>query len=710
MKRGLLISILFYFGLTQISAARADVVLLRADQFQSHQRLFLAPLEAWEFRAGPEDPWSYPEIKDQPWIKMNPLALSPDLEDTNDRIEGWFLIKFKLDPSLQNIPLGISRNLWAATDVYLDGELIHSFGDTGKPYEAFNPILKYPIPIDLKIGKEYLLAIHFVDYESLFTQREIRLSPNNLKDFINLTGPDYVDWVTQQHKLTHLYTTLCISVSFLLFFLYWFLAYLNPDQKIFRIIGGFTTVVLLGTLLTFGNTFFEISYSLEKVRFVLFVTCQAIMVLFALFILEWVLTAKISRLSWIILSILLLVNILAHIFSISLPFGLVFLAMLLHFARIMRSHLHLIKGAKMALIAGTVVPTLATLVYIMLHKYDLDLYNEYDKLLLSLTILSPPLFLLAYISVRFKETLVAQKIEAEKVLKVSEEKKTILATQKEQLEILVKKRTEELSKSLENLKSTQAQLIQSEKMASLGELTAGIAHEIQNPLNFVNNFSELNKELVEEANGELEKGDIEETKAILKDLRENSEKINLHGKRAGAIVKGMLEHSRKSEGKKEPVNLNLLADECLKLGFHGLRAKDKTFSADFKALFAEDLPEVSVVRQDIGRVLLNLINNAFYAVHNFGKTQDKEFQPTVTVCTSRVGNQVVISVSDNGKGIPEQILDKIFQPFFTTKPTGEGTGLGLSLSYDIIKAHGGELVVKSKVGEGAIFTITLPIS
>ncbi|WP_084438816.1 ATP-binding protein [Algoriphagus mannitolivorans] len=278
--------------------------------------------------------------------------------------------------------------------------------------------------------------------------------------------------------------------------------------------------------------------------------------------------------------------------------------------------------------------------------------------------------------------------------------------EKDLIEIKLAKQKAE--KALSELKSAQAQLIQSEKMASLGELTAGIAHEIQNPLNFVNNFSEVSGELIDEAQEEIEKGDLEEIKFILQDLKDNLSKINHHGKRAGSIVKGMLEHSRKSEGKKEQVNLNGIADECLKLSFHGLRAKDKSFSADFKTHFAEDLPEVSVVRQDIGRVLLNLINNAFYAVHDFGKTQDKGYKPTVTVSTSQVKDQIEITVSDNGKGIPEQIQDKIFQPFFTTKPTGEGTGLGLSLSYDIIKAHGGSIALSSSPGQGAAFTITLP--
>jgi signal transduction histidine kinase len=274
--------------------------------------------------------------------------------------------------------------------------------------------------------------------------------------------------------------------------------------------------------------------------------------------------------------------------------------------------------------------------------------------------------------------------------------------------IEIKEAKKKAEEALSELKAAQSQLIQSEKMASLGELTAGIAHEIQNPLNFVNNFSEVSGELIDEAQEEIEKGDLEEIKFILQDLKDNLSKINHHGKRAGSIVKGMLEHSRKSEGKKEPVNLNLLADECLKLGVHGLRAKDKSFSADFKTNFAKDLPEVSIVRQDIGRVLLNLINNAFYAVHDFGKTQNKEYKPTVTVSTAQVKDQIEITVTDNGKGIPEQIQDKIFQPFFTTKPTGEGTGLGLSLSYDIVNAHGGKLTARNSPCGGAEFTITLP--
>ena len=272
-----------------------------------------------------------------------------------------------------------------------------------------------------------------------------------------------------------------------------------------------------------------------------------------------------------------------------------------------------------------------------------------------------------------------------------------------------------LEKTLSELKSTQSQLIQSEKMASLGELTAGIAHEIQNPLNFVNNFSEVSNELIDEMNEELDKGEIEEAKAIANEIKQNLEKINHHGKRADAIVKGMLQHSRTSSGQKELTDINALCDEYLRLSYHGLRAKDKSFNAKFETDFDRSLPKINVVPQEIGRVILNLINNAFYAASQPSEGgllgPDSSKIPTVWVSTKKDGTNILISVRDNGNGIPEKIKGKIFQPFFTTKPTGSGTGLGLSLAYDIVtKGHGGALTVETKEGTGTNFQIKLPIS
>ena len=329
-------------------------------------------------------------------------------------------------------------------------------------------------------------------------------------------------------------------------------------------------------------------------------------------------------------------------------------------------------------------------------------------------------------------------IDKEKLkTKGEEEQKKMMASLKDQLEVQVQERTveltrqkEELIQTLDELKSTQSQLIQSEKMASLGELTAGIAHEIQNPLNFVNNFSEVNKDLLTEMKEALAKGDGEEAIQIANDVITNEEKINHHGKRADAIVKGMLQHSRSSSGLKEPTDLNALVDEFLRLAYHGLRAKDKRFNATLHTDFDDRIGKIKLMPQEIGRVVLNLITNAFYAVtekkknlaqtindpgRELGSNLPVHYEPTVWVKTFRNpptderGTDVVISIRDNGNGIPQKYLDKIFQPFFTTKPTGEGTGLGLSISYDIIKVHEGLLKVETKAGEFTEFKIYLPV-
>ena len=280
---------------------------------------------------------------------------------------------------------------------------------------------------------------------------------------------------------------------------------------------------------------------------------------------------------------------------------------------------------------------------------------------------------------------------------------------KQKVNTLLNEQKENIERTLTELKSTQSQLIQSEKMASLGEMTAGIAHEIQNPLNFVNNFSEVNKELLVDLHLEIDKGNLPEIREIAKDLMQNTEKINHHGRRAGSIVKGMLQHSRTSTGQIESIDINNLTDEFMRLAFHGQRAKDKSFNVSLQTDFDHSIGKVNMNPQDIGRVMLNIFNNAFYAVSEKKKITEGNFEPTVTVSTKKAGNKIEICVKDNGIGIPDKVKEKIFQPFFTTKPTGQGTGLGLSLSYDIIRAHQGSLTVISKEGEFTEFMIQLPV-
>ncbi len=290
--------------------------------------------------------------------------------------------------------------------------------------------------------------------------------------------------------------------------------------------------------------------------------------------------------------------------------------------------------------------------------------------------------------------------------------------QKQKANKLLASQKAELESALTNLKSTQSRLVQSEKMASLGELTAGIAHEIQNPLNFVNNFSEVSNELIDELVDEANKGNFDDARRIANDVKQNLEKVSHHGKRADSIVKSMLQHSQSGSGKLELTDINQLCDECLRLSYHGLRAKDKSFNAKFDTNFDANLEKINVVPQEIGRVVLNLINNAFYAATEKKKNNTTGFEPTISITTKKQGarpggpvgrDKIEISVKDNGAGIPQNILDKIFQPFFTTKPTGQGTGLGLSLSYDIVKTHNGEIKVLTEPGKGTTFIVLLPV-
>jgi two-component system, NtrC family, sensor kinase len=339
-------------------------------------------------------------------------------------------------------------------------------------------------------------------------------------------------------------------------------------------------------------------------------------------------------------------------------------------------------------------------------------------------------FVLAIIANKQQKNFDKKLKEQQRLLEIEEANNRLLEAKKLDLETQVAARTaelvaqkEELQQALEHLKATQVQLIQSEKLASLGELTAGIAHEIQNPLNFVNNFSELSVELAKELKEERlkakEERDEELENELVDDLIQNQEKINLHGKRAASIVSGMLQHSRASTGTKELTDINKLADEYLRLSYHGLRAKEKSgsatrFQSDYELISDPKLPQINIVSQDVGRVLLNLINNAFYAVSKRNAISNlpnaPEYKPKVKISTKQIDNQIQITIQDNGIGMSKEVQSKIFQPFFTTKPTGEGTGLGLSLAYDIVtKGHGGTIEVESVEGEGTTFTIKLPL-
>jgi signal transduction histidine kinase len=379
---------------------------------------------------------------------------------------------------------------------------------------------------------------------------------------------------------------------------------------------------------------------------------------------------------------------------------------------VLRKHYH---PARFYLVGWSFL--LGGVVIFMLKDFDLIPYNFFTVKSMQIGSAAEALLLSMALANRIN-LLKQEKEEAQlQTLRSLEENKKLITEQNTLLEKKVEERTGELKQAnkqlltaIQNLEETQAQLIQREKMASLGELTAGIAHEIKNPLNFINNFAEVNAELIEELKSELQANNINAALSLADNIKNNEQKINHHGKRADSIVKGMLEHSRNSSGKKEPTTINALTEECLRLSYHGLKAKDKSFTANFKTEFDENIKKIKVVPQDIGRVLLNVFNNAFYAVNEKAKSSANGYQPLVSVSTKKINDKVEIKVSDNGNGIPHNMVDKIFQPFFTTKPTGQGTGLGLSLSYDVIRAHNGEIKVESREGEGSEFIIKLPLA
>jgi two-component system, NtrC family, sensor kinase len=708
--------VLFSFG-SDCCFGQDSTVNLSASMFDLNQAIVLFNLNGWHFRQGNDPAWARPDLNTTGWKSMKPTEISKKLADKNGRIEGWFRLKIRLDSSFDGMPLFLDVFSWGAADLYVDGKLFRSYGNTGIKGQTFTgtvPSTNRPLSfIHLVLGKEHLIAIHFVNYIRSFPLNLIAGEYLWLQPLLNgpIFTPNNYDFFHELAIYEIIWTTVCIILSLL----FWLLIFQNPRQRNLRLIAFCSTCFALSTLLRYiedqnGDillpSFLTISI-IESLFTVLMVTST-------LLILACVFTNKASRRLVILLSLITIIAFYDRLISNSPTVLIICMAAVIVIALYyVISSWKTLKGAQWAIVAGVLITLFWVFLWVILTLLKIEALPariNYPFLIVEAGIyLSFPFSLLVYVSLRFREIIRDVRENARKVVEVTEEKRQQALNQQTILKEQVKERTAELSQSLENLKATQSQLIQSEKMASLGELTAGIAHEIQNPLNFVNNFSEVNTELIEEADQEIDKGNISEVKTILNDIKENEEKINHHGKRADAIVKGMLQHSRSSSGVKEPTDINALADEYLRLAYHGLRAKDKTFNATMKTDYDQSIGTINIVPQDIGRVILNLITNAFYAVTEKKNQQTESFEPTVTVSTKRINSKAEIKVRDNGNGIPQKILDKIFQPFFTTKPTGQGTGLGLSLSYDIVKGHGGELNVDTKEGEYTEFTILLSL-
>ena len=676
--------------------------------------------KAWRYHAGDNPAWARPDFDASRWDTLNLVRrIGRDMPPATQTGVYWLRRRFRLSDSLRQQTLVLQCIRMGAVDIYLNGQLLTDSTQRARSRGFF--LAPGLLEVPRNGPAEQVLAVRFVPRRLALLLGTDRLRP------LTLTLISLPEWQQLERVWAHLETSYWVLATvFLLLALLHYTFYLyNPAQPANRDFARYALCFCLGSLcVNFqAQSFGELPSW------------------------KWSLAVSVAQFALMFLSGLWMVRAMYRLFDfrpgrvfvgLVVSGGLLLLAQeltlispwylvpyLLFAALMLAEQLRLTgralrqrrRGARIIAV-GYAAGLLVVLLYLGMRVLEVRLPVLSSNLLLLLAILLPALSVSLFLAREFAldaQELQVQLGEVERLsaqtIAQEQDKQALLAAQNETLEQLVAQRTGELQRSLTDLRATQAQLIQREKMASLGELTAGIAHEIQNPLNFVNNFSEVSTELLEELEEEQAKPvrDAGLEAELVGDLKQNLGKITHHGRRAAGIVKGMLEHSRTSAGERAPTDLNQLTDEYLRLAYQGLRAKDKSFNAALETDFAPGLPLVEAVGVDLGRVLLNLFGNAFYAVQKRQQTGEAGYQPTVTVRTNQVGKQVQIHVTDNGTGMPDEVKAKIFQPFFTTKPTGEGTGLGLSLSHDIIaQGHGGTLSVESREGEGTEFVISLP--
>jgi two-component system NtrC family sensor kinase len=674
--------------------------------------------KGWRFSPVDNPAFAQSGYNDASWDTINPGVTLDELPQIQKIPVGWLRMHFKTGPGLLNIPLALGVEQSAASEVYLDGKLLVRYGTVSARPEDMVPIgVNLPWKtVYLEPGIEHLLAVRFSPYQH---------THNNVFFTMVLAHPDtYIEGLTYTHDYRVTYILLS-AVFFILSLLHLAFYRYDASQKANLFFALYTIISMLGFACMCVTDKIQHIQVWENVYYAFFILILlgSIWCIHALASLFGFRLKKVLLFLWCLYALdvclLLFVNI-----DYSFLLGIIVFSLFQLW--IMGKALKEKKRGAGIIATGFAISLIAAVVLMVTLYGQNDIW--FSVALVLLVFMGPALGISLYLAREFalnsnllrKKLVQIEGLSAQNLLQ-EQEKQQMLETINETLENQVIERTAQLQLSITELKQTQGQLIQSEKMASLGELTAGIAHEIQNPLNFVNNFSDVSVELLQELKDEVAKGDFDEVNAIADDVIQNLEKIAHHGRRADNIVKGMLQHSRASSGQKEPTDINVLTDEYLRLAYHGLRAKDKSFNADLVTHFGEGLPNISVIPQDVGRVLLNLFTNAFYATQLKSKqwlvNSDQSgaqaitgYNPVVEVTTQVKGNSLEIIVKDNGTGIPDAIKDKILQPFFTTKPTGEGTGLGLSLSYDIIvKGHGGSIDIESVEGQGAVFKILLPI-
>jgi len=673
--------------------------------------------KGWTFHAGDNKNWAAPAFDDSSWQNINPTLPIGQLPQMRKAQIGWFRLKLQVSKRLQGQMIAFQVYQIGASEIYLNGKLIWKYGKVSSDYkqeETFNPNGR-PLTIQLGNEPEQIVAVRYS-----FNSQNWYKGHGDEVFFLVIKRPEFawVDYDSTADYFTH--RCLVLGVFAILCLLH-FSIYLTYRE---RKINLYLSLLNLAGVCCFANGLMWHFLSNANFKFAdgsLFMVAAP----FSFIILLLMVHDLFDHPKKLQFKLLVALCILVIPFEFLPDYGHteVYLGScgILVYIEITRISIIAFKRKKPGstlFLCGQSIAFLSFFSFNVIDIFGLNLPYNLTLIIVDITFLTPSVVFSILLGREFSKTNISLKQQLRQVEELSEktiaqeiEKQNLLASQNEMLENQVSERTHELSQSLKNLLQTQSQLIQSEKMASLGELTAGIAHEIQNPLNFVNNFSEVSKELMVELGDELDKGDVSEAKIISQDVIQNLDKIVHHGKRADAIVKGMLQHSQNGSGTKELTNINALADEYMRLAYHGLRAKDKSFNAELVMNLDQQLPKINVVPQDIGRVLLNLFNNAFYAVNQKAKTAGPDYKPTVIVETFFLPLQGVggLKIKDNGPGIPENIKDKIMQPFFTTKPTGEGTGLGLSLTYDIVvKGCGGSINFDTKEGDFTEFTIKLP--
>ena len=680
--------------------------------------------KGWKWHAGDNAEWAKAEYDDAEWEGIDPTKDISDLPQIRNAEIGFFRLSIWVDSSVIHKALALKIWQTGASEIYLNGQLIHQLGRVSKNHKQEQTLLVQGTPYSILFTKtgQQTLAIRYS-----FTSKNILLKyrPVNYVAFKAVLGD--LDTANQLYTEDKVFYTILSYYKFgILLFLgiiHLLLFLMHPSKKANLFIAIYAFLQSISFHL--DNNVSTLPITGEKLYCYTHFNIVLVILngIFSLLTIYAYLKIPKQKMFWLMTSLLIIAYPLCIFFPTFSTFYTAFIYSGLLAFEAFRLSLSNYKQNQ----TGVKFITAGWLAYIMfMGLFYLIIFGilPYDVVFLNLFanlgLLSVPVSYSLMLAVDFAKMNRELSNKLLEVEHLSTEKQQFLAAQNETLEHQVTERTAELNQSLETLKSTQAQLIQREKLASLGELTAGIAHEIQNPLNFVNNFAEVSTELVDEMAEEMSKGNQEEVQAIATDLKQNLQKINHHGKRASSIVKNMLEHSRTSSGQKEPTDINALIDECLRLSYHGLRAQLRGFQADYALHLAENLPNLSTVSQDIGRVLLNLFNNAFYAVYEKKKQLTEsgteahfaaDYVPKVTVSSCKTETGIEIRVKDNGTGIPEALKTKIFQPFFTTKPTGEGTGLGLSLSYEIItKGHDGSLSIESTAGNGTTFIIELPFN